>query len=167
MDNQQKLKVHVEFGESKAVFEGTPDDVTKAFLIFLNNTYPTFELARKLSFNLDLTKLAEILIGIIEFALEGLLLTVQNLPAEESILVSLLGALVGSKLGKVESESLSAISLSKTTGKALKTISNQLAWMVDDNLVERIGRGEYKITSMGVKHSEKIMQELKTGVKQT
>jgi len=166
VSSQPSLKVHVEFGESKADFEGTPDEVAKAFINFLNNVYPAFELAKKLSFNEDTVKLAETLVGVVEFAPEGLLLTVQDVSAEEAILLSLLGAHVGNKLGKVESEALSAIGLSKTTGKALKTISNQLAWMVDDNLVERIGRGEYKITSTGIKHSEKILQELKTGVKQ-
>ena len=165
VDSQHNLKVHVEFGESKADFEGKPDDIIKAFLTFLNNVYPTFELAQKLLFNLDITKIAEILIGIIEFAPEGLLLMVQDRPAEEAILISLLGVYVGNKLKKIESESISAIGLSKTTGKALKTISNQLAWMVDDNLVERIGRGEYKITSMGIKRAEKILQDLKIGAK--
>ena len=164
--NQQNLKVHVEFGGSKADFEGNPDMVAKAFLSFLSNTYPAFELAQKLSFSQDIVKLAEALVSIIEYAPEGLLLTAQDIPAEEAILISLLGIHVGNKLGKVVSESISAINLSKITGKALKTISNQLAWMVDDSLVERIGRGEYKITSMGIKRSEKILQELKTGVKQ-
>ena len=161
MNSLLNLKVHVEFGDSKADFEGNPDDVTKAFLAFLSGTYPAFELAKRLTFTPDIAKLAENLVGIIEFSPEGLLVTFQDLPAEEAILLSLIGAYLGYKFGKIGSDALSAVGLSKTTGKALKTVSNQLAWMVDDGLVERIGRGEYRITSAGIKRSEKIIQEIK------
>ncbi|MEM3041462.1 MAG: hypothetical protein QXG97_05510, partial [Nitrososphaerota archaeon] len=56
-------------------------------------------------------------------------------------------------------DSLTALGLAKVTGKALKTVSNQVAWMVDDGLVERVGRGEYRITSLGIKRAQEIIAE--------
>jgi len=38
---------------------------------------------------------------------------------------------------------------------------NQLAWMVNDGIVDRVGRGEYRITSMGIKKTEEILKQLK------
>lgn len=163
MSSQQNLKIHVEFGEAKADFEGSPDAVTKEFLTFLNKVYPTFELAQKLIFNPDSAKLAEELVGVIKFTPEGAILEYTESPADEAIILSLVGIYVGNKLGKIPNDSLSANGLSKMTGKALKTISNQLAWMVDDGLIERVGRGEYRITSVGIMRSEKTFQELKAG----
>ena len=162
VDNQPSLKVHVEFGDAKADFEGNPDDVAKAFLTFLNKIHPTFELAQRLTFNPDLAKLSEGLVGILKFTPEGAILVFTELPADEAIILSLVGVYVGSRLGRVTNDAMSANGLSKMTGKALKTISNQLAWMVDYGLVERVGRGEYRITSIGIMRSEKILQELKT-----
>lgn len=163
MSSQPNLKIHVEFDDAKVDFEGNPDTVTKEFIAFLNKVYPTFELAQKLTFNPDLAKLAEELVGILKFTPEGAVLESTESPADEAIILSLVGVYVGNKLGKTASDALSANGLSKMTGKALKTISNQLAWMVDDGLIERVGRGEYKITSVGIMRSEKILQELKAG----
>lgn len=162
MNDPSNLKLHIEFGDAKADFEGNPDDVAKAFLTFLNKIYPTFELAQRLTFNPDLAKLAEGLVGILKFTPEGVILVSTELPADEAIILSLVGVYVGSRLGKIENDAMAANGLSKMTGKALKTISNQVAWMVDDGLVERVGRGEYRITSIGIMRSEKILQELKT-----
>jgi len=166
MSSQSNLKVHVEFGDAKADFEGNPDEVSKAFLTFLNKIYPAFELAQRLTFNPDLAKLTEGLVGILEFAPEGAFLVFTELPAEEAIILSLIGVYIGNRLGRITNDAVSANGLSKMTGKALKTMSNQLAWMVDDGLVERVGRGEYRITSIGIKRSERILQELRTRGKQ-
>jgi len=63
----------------------------------------------------------------------------------------------------VAGDSLSAAGLAKATGKALKTVANQVAWMVDEGLIERVGRGEYRITSRGIKRAEEIAVNLKKG----
>ena len=75
------LKVHVEFDGQFADFEGEADEVTKAFVKFINNTYPAFRVAQRLIFKPDLIKLAESLVDIIEIAPEGLMfLPDQQLP---------------------------------------------------------------------------------------
>jgi len=159
----QRLKLHLEVGDVKIDLEGEPDEVIRGLFIQLAKVFPALELARKLSFSPDLVELSESLIEVAEFAPEGLLLNAKELPADEAIVVTLLGMYVGYRLGKVQSESLQALGLAKATGKALKTVSNQLAWMVDEGLVERVGRGEYRITSLGIKHAQSVIVELKKG----
>ena len=160
MSNSGKLKVHVEFGELIEDFEGNPDEVVRAFLISLSRIYPALELANKLVFQPDLSSLSNSLEGLIKFTPEGLLLLAGEIPAEEAIMIALVGDYVGYKLGKLDFDTDSANGLGKTTGKALKTISNQLAWMVDDGLVERVDRGRYRITSLGITRFEQIAERL-------
>lgn len=160
MSDSGKLRIHVEFDGLREDYEGSPDEVIRAFLTSLSKVYPTLELARKLVFQPDLSKLAESLVGLVEFAPEGLLVLASETPADEAILISLVGSYVGYRLGKIKDDTGSADELAKTTGKALKTISNQLAWMVDDGLVERIGRGKYRITSLGIKRFDQIAEKL-------
>ena len=85
---------------------------------------------------------------------------------EEAIIISLVGSYVGYRLGKADRDNDSANGLAKTTGKALKTISNQLAWMIDDGLVERVDRGRYRITSLGITHFEQIAEKYTAGKEQ-
>jgi len=161
VNESPKLKLHLEIGDTKVDLEGDPDTVIRGLLTQLAQVYPALELARKLTFFPDLAKLSEILTGIIEFAPEGILLNRRELSAEQVILICLLGGYIGHKLGRVESDSMSTSVLSKVSGKALKTISNQIALMVDEGLVERVGRSEYRITSLGIKRAEAIAGGLK------
>lgn len=161
MSDNAKLKLHVEFNGLKEDYEGSPDEVVKALLASLSKVHPSLELARKLVFQPDLAMLVGNLVGLVEFAPEGLLALTSEAPADEAILVSLVGSYVGFRLGKIGDETSSADELAKTTGKALKTISNQLAWMVDDGLVERVGRGKYRVTSLGIKRFSQIAEKLR------
>jgi hypothetical protein len=161
MSEPQKLKAHLEIGEMKVDLEGDPDTVTKELLTQLTQIYPALEIAKKLIFAPDIIKLSEVITGILEFAPEGIILNKRELSAEQAILVCLLGCYIGSRFGREKSDSMSALRLSKVSGKALKTISNQIALMVDEGLVEKIGKGEHRITSLGIKRAEAIAGGLK------
>jgi hypothetical protein len=153
--------VHVEYGEVKADFEGSPEAVSIAFIDFLNKVYPEFKLANKLVFKPDLIKLSQTLEGVIEYSPEGLILTSDDLTSEEAIVLSLLGVYVGNKLGLSAEESVSVTQIATASGKASKTVLNQLKSMIDDGLVERVGRGKYKIRSLGIKRAENVLQDVK------
>lgn len=153
--------MHAEYGEFKADFEGSPEAVSIAFIDFLNKAYPEFKLASKLVFKPDLIKLSQTLEGVIEYSPEGLILTSDDLTSEEAIVLTLLGVYVGNKLGLSAEESVSVTQIAAASGKASKTILNQLKGMIDDGLVERVGRGKYKIRSLGTKRAETVLQDVK------
>jgi hypothetical protein len=161
MDENPKLKLHFELDSMKVDLEGDPETVSREFLTHLSSILPSFDLARKLSFNPDLVKLSEGLVGLVEFVPEGIILNRRDLSAEQAILVCLLGASISYKIGKRDVDSMSASTLSKITGKALKTISNQVTLMVEETLVEKVGKGEYHITTLGIKKAEAIAGGLK------
>ena len=153
---QQRIKLHIETGQTVIDIEGDPDTVSREFLRQMAEVYPALELAKRLTYSPDIAKLSEILVGILEFASDGILLNRRDLSAEQAILICLLGEFVGHRIGRREVDSMSAATLAKASGKALKTISNQLALMVDEGLVEKLGKGEYRITSHGIKKAEAV-----------
>jgi hypothetical protein len=154
LKTENRLKIRIECAGLQESFDGPPDEVVRAMLITLRRIYPSLEIAQQLVYQPDLTKLAETLVGFIQYAPEGMLMSTKRFSSEEAIIISLAGTFVGYKLGILKDSTNSARNLAKITRKALKTISNQLAWMVDDGLVERVGRGEYQITSLGIKRFE-------------
>lgn len=154
MSDQSKVRIHVECGEFKADLEGTADEVFKEIVKLLNQVFPTFETVSRLIYTVDIAKLVDDLAGFLVIAPEdGPLLSLHlELPADEAISLCLVGSYVGEKLGKLTKNSLTVDELARFTGKAVKTIINQLAWMVDDGLIERVGKGEYRITNLGIKN---------------
>ncbi len=153
--------MHVEHGELQADFEGSPEAVSIAFLDFLNTAYPAFKLASRLLFKPDVIQLAQALEGMIEFTPDGVLLTAGDLTSEEAILLTLLGVYVGHKLGVTADASISVTHIANASGKASKTVLNQLKGMIDDGLMERVGRGAYQIKSQGIKRAEHVLHDVK------
>ena len=159
---EKRLRVQLEFGEAKATFEGGADEVFEALTRFLTQLYPNLEIAMKITYTPDLTRLAEEIAGIIELTPEGPLFASDlQLLAREKICLALLGAHVGERLGKLSKGSLSPSELSKITGKARKTISNELPKLVAGGLVERTAEGECQITILGIRETENIIREYK------
>ncbi len=163
MGVEAKVKVHVEFQGAIIDFEGSAEEVFKAFTHFITQTYPSLSVVQKLVFTPDFLGIAESLKGCVELAPEGpLLIAGRELPAGEAMCLSLLGAYVGYKFDKLGKDTLSIDEITRTTGKAYKTVMNQLPWMIDEGLIERVGKGEYRITSKGIKRGQEIAGGLKT-----
>ncbi|KYH41732.1 MAG: hypothetical protein AYL32_003320 [Candidatus Bathyarchaeota archaeon B26-2] len=162
VSGEKRLRVQLEFGDAKATFEGDADEVFKALTRFLTQIYPNLEVAMKITYIPDLTRLAEGLAGIIELTPDGPIFTSDiQLSAKEKICLALLGAHVGERLGKLSKGSLSPSELSRITGKARKTISNELPKLVAGGLVERTSEGECQITILGIRETENIIKEYK------
>ncbi len=162
MNEQNKLKVHLEFGEAKVDLEGDVNQVFEAIVRFLTEVYPNLEILRNLVYTPDLTSLAAKLVGRIEITAEGpILVSGAELSARDAACIALLGAHVGNKLGKLTKETLSSGDLAKITGKARKTISNEVPKLITDGLAERTTEGEYKLTIQGIRKTEDMLTEKK------
>jgi len=162
MEERDKLKVHIEFGETKADFEGDVNQVFEAIVRFLTSVYPNLKTLQNIIYTPDLAALTRKMAGLIEITPEGpILVSPSNLPARNAVCIVLLGAHVGNKLGKLPNRSLSSLALAKITGKARKTISNELPKLMSEGLVERTPEGEYQLTFLGIRKTEDILAELR------
>src|SRR5204863_9504978 len=81
-------------------------------------------------------------------------------PVPQSLLVSREKALVmlqlaGSHLlhqpGKRESDTLSLDEITKTTAPSTGTVAGRLSELCNEQLVERVGKGSYRLTTMGTR----------------
>jgi len=164
MNEQRKLRVHLELGEAKADFEGDVNQVLEAFVHFLTEMHPNLEIINKLIYNPDILSLAAKLVGKVEITAEGpILVSRDEMSARDAVCIALLGAYVGNKLGKLSKDTLSPSDLAKITEKARKTISNEVPKLVTEGIIERTTEGEYKLTILGIrKIEEKTTQKTQT-----
>jgi len=162
MGEKSSLRVHIEFGEAKADFEGEVNQVFEATVRFLGQIYPNLELVQKIVYTPNLVELAGKLAGVIEITSEGpILISGLDLPTRDAVCLALLGAYVGDKLGRMAKDTLSSGELSRITGKARKTISNEIPRLASDGLIVKTPEGQYGITTLGIRKTEDVIKELK------
>jgi len=162
MSEQKRLRVHIEFGEAKADFEGDINLVFEAIVRFFAQIYPSLEVAQKITYAPNLVELAEKLAGFVQITSEGPVSAAGlDLSARDAVCLALLGSYIGRKLGIAPKETLSSVELAKITGKARKTISNEIPRLTSDGLVEKTAEGEYRITTLGIRKTEDTVKELR------
>ena len=151
-----KVHLELEYNGVKASFDGNLDEVLESLMKFLTDTVPTFEVARKILYTADLTKLINSVEGLIVITSDGRII-LDNVKASvgEAICMGLTGAYIAKKIGRREDETLSPIELGRIIGKATKTVRNELPNLINSGLVERVGKGKYRITAVGLRFTEK------------
>ena len=160
MDRNSKIKVNIEAEGMKASFEGDVEEVFRAISSFLFKVYPNMEIARKIIYSPDILELSEKISNIIKLTDEGPVLDRRiSLSARKIICLVLLASYIGFKLGRLERETLTTKEIARISGKARKTITNEVPWLIERGLIEKTSEGEYCITSLGIKHAEEILKE--------
>ncbi|MEM2111005.1 MAG: hypothetical protein QXX08_03900 [Candidatus Bathyarchaeia archaeon] len=164
---ESTLEVSVKYKDIQVKFSGKPDDVIRSFFGFLNNVLPGYEFVSGLTLTVDLERLLKSLKGLIAFTPEGVTVTVprEKLGGERNIiLLNLIKAYAGYKINRLEKDSLSTAELQALTGGKMGTVGARLSELTDLGWVERVGRGEYRITTLGVKSFlEEVLPKIKTG----
>lgn len=162
MSVEAKVKAHLEAGEVKVDFEGDVNQVFESLIRFLSQLYPNIEILQKIIFTPDLARLSSSIAGLVEITPEGPIIAPSvDLTARSAISLVLLGAYIGSKLGRLQKDSLATNDLSKFTGKARKTVINEIPRLIEEGLVEKVSDGEYRITSLGIRRTEEMIESLK------
>lgn len=156
MSQKEGIKVHIEFGETQADFEGSPSEVIRAIMKFVETVYPAFATVKNLSLTIETEQLARNSAGIIGFGSEGAVIIIpkdrlSKLSIRELIALHLVKAYLARTLGKSDRDSQSVDELLTAIGGRIGAMAGRLSEMVDEGLVARIGRGEYKITTFGLK----------------
>ncbi|MBS7606629.1 hypothetical protein KEJ14_02155 [Candidatus Bathyarchaeota archaeon] len=164
MSEKNSVKVHLEFGEVKVDFEGGVNQVLESILRFLAKICPAIEIVQKITYTPDIASIINNIAGIIEITEDGPFIRREiNLSAKNAICLALLGAYIGNRIGKLPKDTLSVSELSKLTGKARKTISNDIPDLIEDGLVEKVSEGEYRITQLGIRRTEDTISAIKEG----
>lgn len=165
MSQTSKLRVQIEHGEFKHTIEGEPEEVLKAISHYISEIYPTFEVASKLIYNPDYMALLSEVSNLVKLTSDGKpLLLRSDLSTDEAAGVILLAIQIANRLGKRDGDDAQIEEISATIGKAPKTVQNTLTEMCKAGIVERVGKGSYRLTLAGVMEIQETIKTLKEGL---
>src|SRR6266566_3918476 len=106
---------------------GSPETVLRELLSYFSKVYPSIDLVSKL------------------------VLSVDNLEFLQSCAGVLAVSRLQHQMGKKESDTLSLDEITKTTGRSTGTVAGRLSELCNEQLVERVGKGSYRLTTMGTR----------------
>jgi hypothetical protein len=151
------VKVEIKYRDVDKIFVGTAEDVWACVNRFFAEFVPTFEVAGKLVLSVDLQVLAKDCEGLLGFSKEGvnLLIGKEKLTDNEALLMWLLGAYLGFRLGFVERDAFSKDDLQAKLGKSGKIVSTRLGELVKSDYVAKDGDDRFKLTTFGVTQVQK------------
>ncbi len=165
MSGEDTVQVVVTYQGLEVKFSGDIDEVVRFFLEFLNRMLPNYALVSRLTLTTDLEKLLQEVEGIIALTPEGLIVTfAQELLGErEAILLHLVKTYIGYQLGELEKDFMAISDIISTTRGKPSSSAGRLSELVQMNWVERVGRGEYRITTYGIKSfTEEILPKIRS-----
>jgi len=165
--NEDTITVNIKYKDVEQTFIGNLDDVWISVNRFFSQIIPSFELAQRLMLTIDLQKLIEDFKDIITVAPEGpeLLISKQKISDSETLGFYLIAAYMGHKLGLLSEETVSKDELQTRLGKSSKTTSARLSELYSERLVTRDNEGNYKITTIGIKHfQEDVLPKIRAKI---
>jgi len=166
---EEKLEVSVKYGQLESHFTGTVGEVLRGMIGFLSRVCPTYDLASRLVMAVDVKKLIEDLEGIIAITEEGLVSTIPSelLSDKEAIRLQLIKAYLGYKLARQDKETMSLGDIITETRGKPGAVAGRLSEMASDGLVVRASKGEYRITTLGIKDfCDTVLPKIKTPSKE-
>jgi hypothetical protein len=159
LSEKSKIKVTIEWGNMKHVAEGDVDAVFREITTFIAKVQPAFEPLSKIMFTPDYMAMLTDLSPLVNIGPNGeIILLRSGLSADQAIGLTLLGSQIANKIGRKQIDDMSVEELASSIRKAAKTVRNTVVEMCKTSLVERTGRGTYRITTIGMKE---LLDDLK------
>src|SRR2546427_7663047 len=132
---------------------GTPDGVIRELLAYFSKVYPSLELTSKLVLTVDNAEFLQSISGTLATSQEGLVVLkdVSGLRDKELMMLHLAGSKLLNLLGKKDNDAITLDEITKATGRATGTVAGRLSELCNEQLVERVGKGSYRLTTMGAR----------------
>jgi hypothetical protein len=145
------IEVTVRHNGAETKVIGNPESVVRELVMFFSKAYPSLELASKLVLSVDSAEFLHTCTGVLAYSPEGLVILkdTTTLKDRELMMLHVAGAHMFYLMGKRENDSISLDELAKITGRVTGTIAGRLSELVREQLIERIGKGSYRLTTMG------------------
>lgn len=132
---------------------GSPETVVRELLSYFSRVYPSVELVSRLVLSVDSVEFLQSCTGVLAVSPEGLVVLrdLKDLKDKELMMIHLAGSRLQHQMGKKESDTLSLDEITKTTGRSTGTVAGRLSELCNEQLVERVGKGSYRLTTMGTR----------------
>jgi hypothetical protein len=160
---RSKVKVTIEWGDIKHTVEGDLEVVVREVMQFAARVLPNYSLASKLTFNPDYSTMVDDLSEVVKLTPEGEVVMLRlDMSAENSILLVLLAVRVANAVGSRPTVDMAPEVISKSIGRAVKTVRNTLATMTKTGAIDRTNDGGYKLTMQGIRRAHEVARSLTT-----
>ena len=132
---------------------GSPETVLRELLTYFSKIYPSIELVSKLVLSVDAAEFLQSCTGVLAVSPEGLVVLkdLRELKDKELMMIHLAGSRLQHQMGKKDTDTLSLDEITKTTGRSTGTVAGRLSELCNEQLVERVGKGSYRLTTMGTR----------------
>jgi hypothetical protein len=156
-EDKDELTVEVRYKGVEKKFSGSVESVWLSLNRFFNEFLPSFEVAQKLTMNVDLQKLAKVSEDIIALSKEGpcLLVPRNKLTDNETLSLLLLAGYLAHQLGNAETDAVSKEELQGKLGKDGKIASTRLGELVKNQTAAKTPDEKYRITTRGLMQMQK------------
>ncbi len=164
MGSLEDVQVTVRYKGLTKEIRGGPNAVLQELFQFFNQIQPQLEIISRISLTVDELELLQETEGIFAITPEGLVLTkgLDQLSDREIVLVLLAKARLAQTVGKDKKAELQSSELVSATMKSTGTVAGRLSELAREELVERVGKGAYRITTLGLhRFREDILPKLK------
>ena len=160
--NKETITVNIKYQETEQTFIGDPDQVWITINKFFSEMIPALQTIKKITLTIDIESLITDREKIIAIAPEGtaILISKQELTDTEKLILQLLAAYIGGKLGKTKGF-LTQKELQVGLEKSPKITSTRLGELIREGLAAKTKEGNYIITTFGIKRfQEKRLPEI-------
>ncbi|MEM2942803.1 MAG: hypothetical protein QXT81_05225 [Candidatus Bathyarchaeia archaeon] len=162
MSQESKLKVQIEHRGIRHTIEGEPEKVLRAINQYISEIYPAYDIVSRLIYSPDYLTLLDEVSSFINLTKDGQpILLRSDLPTDQAVAAILLAIQAAFKLGTRAGDDAQVAEIAKATGKAQKTIQNTLTEMSRAGIVERIGKGSYRLTTAGLREVQETLKTLR------
>jgi len=150
-----KLRVSISFGASRAEFSGDPEAVLVSVNNFIAKQVPALDLANKITVNYSVADLIKMFGDYVKITEEGprVWASSSKLSDKDTICLQLVAAKIGYETGKSQSPSLTLQEINSATSLKPKSISSRLSEISKAGYVEREQTDQgvrYKVTTQGI-----------------
>jgi hypothetical protein len=154
-----KMRLSLQYGDLKAEFEGTPEEVMKLLVRFIEQNIPAYSIARRITLTVDIESLIDALESYVGYSKEdGFFLKprFQQLPSSDQILLLLATRHLENIWGIAQTPTMSMREISERLGLKEGTSSSRLTELIRKGMVKRLERGDYAITTLGLQELLKL-----------
>jgi len=165
MSEPTQIEVTIRYRDVEKTIKGTPEDVFRGVYQFLSETIPALAVVSKITLTVNFADFLRDAAGVFAVTPEGvvILTPLEALTDRELVLLYLVRAKVGFETGRSEKETLLASDLISFTGKGSGTVAGRLSELSGEGLVERTGKGEYRVTTFGLhRFRQDVLPKLKS-----
>jgi hypothetical protein len=161
---EEVVTVVIRYAGLEKTFTGNVNDVWISVNKFFGEMVPAFDMARKMTLTVDLSKLIEDFKDLVAIAPEGpqVLIPKQKLTDSEALQLYLLAAYLGNRLGKLKTEAMAKEELQVKLGKNMKITTTRLGELVKEGIVAKTDEGNYRITTLAIKKLQEESTALKS-----